>query len=71
MVKNIAGEMNWDWRELGAVLDELPDYHTATVGRGARGGPIVITVAPKLPDRPRSQPQNGKQAPPARTPQRA
>jgi hypothetical protein len=48
MVKSIAEEMNWDWRELGAVLDELPEWHTATIGRGRQAGPIVITQAPKI-----------------------
>lgn len=48
MVKSVATEMNWDWRELGAVLDELPEWHTATVGRGRQAGPIVITSAPKI-----------------------
>lgn len=48
MVKSIAEEMVWDWRTLGAVLDELPDWHTATIGRGPQAGPIVITSAPKI-----------------------
>jgi hypothetical protein len=48
MIKSIAEEMGWDWRELGAVLDELPEWHTATIGRGRQAGPIVITAAPKI-----------------------
>ena len=51
MVKNIGEEMSWDWRELGAILDELPPFHTATIGRGTQAGPAVITMAPKLPER--------------------
>lgn len=50
MVKSLADEMNWDWRELGAILDELPEFHTATIGRGRLAGPAVITKAPKLPE---------------------
>ena len=41
----------WDWRELAAVLDQLPEYHTVTIGRGRQAGPLVITTAPKLPER--------------------
>ena len=48
MVKNIADEMNWEWRELAAALDELGEFQTATIGRGARDGPMVLTKAPKL-----------------------
>lgn len=56
MVKNIAEEMSWDWRELAAILDELPPYHTVTIGRFKVGGPAVITMAPKLPEqKPRPQ----------------
>ena len=38
----------WDWRQLGAVLDELPEWHTVTIGRGRQAGPMVITSAPKI-----------------------
>lgn len=48
MIKNMAEAMGRDWRELGAAIDELPKYHTLTVPRGPRGGPMVITRAPKL-----------------------
>ncbi len=48
MVKSIAEEMGWDWRELAAILDELPEWHTATIGRGRQAGPAVITSAPKI-----------------------
>ena len=50
-VKSIAEKMVWDWRELGAILDQLPEFHTVTIGRGKVGGPAVITKAPKLPSR--------------------
>jgi hypothetical protein len=50
MVKSIAEEMVWDWRELAELLDQLPEYHTVTIGRGRQSGPAVITTAPKLPD---------------------
>jgi len=48
MVKSIAEEMGWDWRELGQALDELPEWHTITIGRGRQAGPMVITTAPKI-----------------------
>ena len=48
MVKSIAEEMGWDWHELGQALDELPEYHTITIGRGKQAGPMVITTAPKI-----------------------
>lgn len=50
MVQNIAEEMSWDWRELAAILDQLPPFHTVTIGRFKVGGPAVITKAPKLPE---------------------
>jgi hypothetical protein len=48
MIKGIAEEMNWEWRDLATILDQLPDFHTATIGRGHRDGPAVITTAPRL-----------------------
>lgn len=48
LIKNMAEAMGRDWRELGAAIDELPRYHTLTVPRGPRGGPLVITKAPKI-----------------------
>lgn len=48
MVKSIAEQMNRNWRELAAALDELPDFYSLTVGRGPQSGPMVITKAPKL-----------------------
>jgi hypothetical protein len=48
MVKSIAEEMGWDWRELGEALDSLPEWHTITIGRGRQAGPMVITSAPRL-----------------------
>ena len=66
MVKSLADEMVWDWKELAAVLDMLPEFHTATVGRGPLSGPIVITKAPRLaaPRRPAANGQNGGSSPP-------
>jgi hypothetical protein len=51
MVKSIAEEMVWDWRELAEALDQLPEFHTITIGRGRQAGPMVVTMAPKLPER--------------------
>jgi len=51
MVKSIAEEMVWDWRELAEALDLLPEFHTLTIGRGRQSGPMVVTMAPKLPER--------------------
>jgi hypothetical protein len=48
MVKSIAEEMVWDWRALAAALDQLPEFHSITVGRGKLSGPMVITSAPRL-----------------------
>lgn len=48
MVKGVADEMCWDWRELAAMLDELPAFYTVTIAR-QRDEPAVITKAPKLP----------------------
>lgn len=48
MIKGIAEDMNWDWQELAAILDQLDDYQTATIGRGRNAGPAVLTQAPKL-----------------------
>ena len=47
MVKSVADEMCWDWRELAAILDELPPFYTATSGR-PRHEPAIITKAPEL-----------------------
>lgn len=63
MVKNIAEEMNQEWRELAAILDELPQFYTVTVGRGRLAGPAVVTMAPKLPER--TTAQNGGDSPDA------
>jgi len=41
--------MCWDWRELAAILDELPEFYTVTIAR-QRNEPAVITKAPKLPE---------------------
>jgi hypothetical protein len=50
MVKNIARGMGRDWHGVAEAVDQLPEYHTLTIPRGQRGGPMVITMAPKLPD---------------------
>lgn len=48
MIKNIAQGMARDWRTVGAAVDELPEFHTLTVGRGKLSGPMVMTMAPEL-----------------------
>lgn len=48
MIKNISRGMSREWREVGAAMDQLPEFHTLTVGRGKLAGPMVITMAPKL-----------------------
>lgn len=49
MIKGVAEEMCWDWRELAAILDELPEFYTVTIAR-QRSEPAIITKAPKLPE---------------------
>ena len=48
MIKNISRGMSRNWRHVGAAVDELPEFHTLTVGRGKLSGPMVITMAPEL-----------------------
>jgi len=48
MIKAVAQSMGRDWRAVGAVIDQLPPFHTVTIPRGKAGGPMVITHAPKL-----------------------
>lgn len=57
MVKNIARGMGRDWHGVAEAVDMLPEFHTLTIPRGQRGGPMVITMAPKLPER--RQPRDG------------
>jgi hypothetical protein len=48
MIKNISRGMSREWRAVGAAVDELPEFHTLTVGRGKLSGPMVMTCAPEL-----------------------
>lgn len=48
MIKNVAQGMGRDWREIAGIIDQLPDFFTATIPRGKMSGPVVITHAPKL-----------------------
>lgn len=48
MIKNVAQGMGRDWRAVAAAVDELPAFHTLTIPRGKRGGPMVITHAPRI-----------------------
>lgn len=48
MIQNVAEGMGRDWRQVAEVVDQLPAYHTVTIPRGKRGGPMVLTHAPKV-----------------------
>ena len=48
MIKSIAQSMGWDWRPVAEAVDQLPEWHSLTIGRGKLSGPMVITSAPKL-----------------------
>ncbi len=48
MVKAVASAMGRDWHEVAGAVDELPPFHTLTIPRGKRGGPMIITRAPKI-----------------------
>jgi hypothetical protein len=48
MIKAVAQTLGRDWREISRCVDELPQFHTVTIPRGKRGGPLVITRAPRL-----------------------
>lgn len=61
MVKNIAMGMGRNWREVCEIIDQLPPFYTATLPRGLKSGPIIVTSAPKLNDGSKNQSQNGKQ----------
>lgn len=62
MVKNIAMGMGRNWREVCEIIDQLPPFYTATIPRGLKSGPIIVTSAPKLNDGSKNRSQNGKQA---------
>jgi hypothetical protein len=47
MIKNVAESMGRDWREVAAIVDELPPYHTLTIPKQIRR-PMLITSAPKI-----------------------
>lgn len=47
MIANVARGMGRNWREVKAIVDELPPFHTATITRG-KYHPVLITSAPKL-----------------------
>lgn len=48
MIKAVAQALGRDWRDVAACVDQLPAFHTATIPRGKRGGPMVLTSAPKV-----------------------
>lgn len=68
MIKNVAQGMGRDWREIAAVVDDLPKFYTATIPRGKQGGPIVLTHAPKLGSQRRPPAAPGSRAPAAGRP---
>jgi len=48
MIKNVSQAMGRDWQAVAAAVDELPKFHTLTIPRGPRSGPMVMTRAPKI-----------------------
>jgi hypothetical protein len=47
MIKAIGESTGRDWKEVAAVLDELPKFHSLTIPRGSRE-PMIVTRAPKV-----------------------
>lgn len=62
MIQTVAEAAGRDWKEVAAILDELPKYYTLTLPDDLRA-PMVITKPPKISGR---GPQNGGDSPEAR-----
>lgn len=48
MIKAVSQSLGRNWREVKAAVDQLPPFHSLTIRRGANGGPMIVTMAPKL-----------------------
>lgn len=47
MIKTVAQSMGRGWREMEAMVDELPEYHVLVIPKRTRD-PLVLTQAPKI-----------------------
>lgn len=47
MIKTVAESMGRDWRELEAMVDELPEFHALSIPKRVRE-PLVLTHPPKV-----------------------
>ena len=59
MVRSVAQGMGRDWRIVGQAADQLPRFHSLTIPQGKVRGPMILTHAPKLPGKPKSQSRPG------------
>ena len=48
MIIKVARAMGRDQHQLAEAIDALPAFHTVTIPRGPRSGPMLITSAPRL-----------------------
>ena len=48
MIDGVAEAMGRDKHAIREAIDQLPAFHTLTIPRGKRGGPLVITSAPEV-----------------------
>lgn len=48
MIRTVAQALGRDWRQVAPAIDQLPPFHSVTIRRGANGGPMILTMAPKL-----------------------
>lgn len=48
MLQPLAEAMSREWQDLGAACDRLPLFHSVTIPKGRRGGPMVITLPPRI-----------------------
>lgn len=48
LIQNVAEGMGRNWYHVAEAVDQLPKFHTVTIPRGRRGGPMVVTHAPPV-----------------------
>lgn len=48
MIENVARGLGRDKNKVAEAVDLLPPFHTLTIPRSKRGGPMVITHAPRI-----------------------